>query len=286
MIKIFLILTIFLVSTFGVYWLISFLFAKWGAVQKRLTKESLLETLKHLPELSQISSKKKVILIKLFFGLNGFILFFLFTDKLFLSLPFGLIGFFLPGFLSGLLTKKQINKFNHQLIDGLTVIANSLRAGTSFQQGLEILVRESKPPLSNEFAKVTSEIRLGIPISQALINLTERVKSQDLRLVITTVNIARETGGNLSELLCTIAETMRERNKLQGKIEALTAQGKMSGFIVGAMPFFLLFIFYFMAPEMIEPMFNTTLGNLMLGVVIILVALGGFLIKKIVTIDI
>jgi len=286
MIKIFLSVTIFFISTLGIYRSILFLFAKWGAVQKELSKESLLETLKHLPEIFQTSSKKKVLLINLFSGMSGFILLFLFTEKLFLSLPFGLIGFFLPSFLSGLLTKKQIDKFNHQLIDGLTVIANSLRAGASFQQGLEILVQESKPPLANEFAKVTSEVRLGIPLQQALLNLSERVKSKDLAVAITTVNIARETGGNLSELLCTIAETMRERNKLQGKIEALTAQGKMSGFIVGAMPFFLLFILYFMAPEMIEPMFNTTLGNLMLGVVIILVVLGGFLIKKIVTIDI
>lgn len=282
MIKIFLILTIFLVSTFGVYWLVLQLFTKLKYTQVKFDQKKFNKLTKVL----QTSSKKQFLKLKLFSALCGLVLFYFITDKLFLSLPFGLIGFFLPSFLSGLSTRKQIDKFNNQLIDGLTVIANSLRAGTSFQQGLEILVRESKPPLSNEFAKVTSEIRLGIPISQALINLTERVKSKDLRLVITTVNIARETGGNLSELLCTIAETMRERNKLQGKIEALTAQGKMSGFIVGAMPFFLLFIFYFMAPEMIEPMFNTTLGNLMLGVVIILVTLGGFLIKKIVTIDI
>lgn len=282
MIKIFLILTIFLVSTFGVYWLVLQLFTKLKYTQVKFDQKKFNKLTKVL----QTSSKKQFLKLKLFSALCGLVLFYFITDKLFLSLPFGLIGFFLPSFLSGLSTRKQIDKFNNQLIDGLTVIANSLRAGASFQQGLEILVRESKPPLSNEFAKVTSEIRLGIPISQALINLTERVKSKDLRLVITTVNIARETGGNLSELLCTIAETMRERNKLQGKIEALTAQGKMSGFIVGAMPFFLLFIFYFMAPEMIEPMFNTTLGNLMLGIVIILVALGGFLIKKIVTIDI
>ncbi len=193
---------------------------------------------------------------------------------------------YIPAILRRELQKREVKKFNHQLIDGLILIANALRAGASFSQALETLVREAKPPLSEKFAKLTHEIRLGIPTAQALNNLANELRSEDFNLLVLIVNIARETGGNLSEILSTVAETMRERNKIQGKINALTAQGKMSGLIVSLMPFLLLVMLYFMAPETVSPLFSTLIGNLMLATVIILVALGGFLIKKIVSIDI
>lgn len=192
----------------------------------------------------------------------------------------------LPGFVRHWLNKKRMEKFDQQLLDGLVLIANSLRAGASFGQALEILAREAKPPLAEEFAKVSQETKLGKPMGEALEQMAGALQSEDLKLVVLVVNTARETGGNLSEVLLTVAETMRERRKIQGKIKALTAQGKLSGFIVGGMPFFLIAILYFMAPEMVEPLFTTNLGILMLVAVVILVALGGILIKKIVTIDI
>jgi len=211
---------------------------------------------------------------------------FLFTGKFFIALIFGILGLFLPKFIAKILYNKKIDKFNNQLIEGLSSIANSLRAGSSFQQALEVLVRESSPPISEEFAQVNHEVRLGVPIAEALNNLTKRVDSRELHISVTAINIAREAGGKLAEILNNIASTMRERNKLQGKIKALTAQGRMSGIIVGSLPILLAFVLYLMDPEMMKPMFTTPIGYILIGLVVLMLAIGGFVIKKIITIDI
>ena len=211
---------------------------------------------------------------------------FLFTGKFFIGLIFGILGLFLPKVIAKILYNKKIDKFNNQLIEGLSSIANSLRAGSSFQQALEVLVRESSPPISEEFAQVNHEVRLGVPIAEALNNLTKRVESRELHISVTAINIAREAGGRLAEILNNISSTMRERNKLQGKIKALTAQGKMSGIIVGSLPILLGFVLYLMDPEMMKPMFTTPIGYILIGLVVLMLAIGGFVIKKIITIDI
>lgn len=216
--------------------------------------------------------------------ITGFV--FLFTGKFFIGLIFGILGLFLPKVIAKILYNKRIDKFNNQLIEGLSSIANSLRAGSSFQQALEVLVRESSPPMSEEFAQVTHEVRLGVPIAEALNNLAKRVDSKELHISVTAINIAREAGGKLAEILNNIASTMRERNKLQGKIKALTAQGKMSGIIVGSLPILLGFVLYLMDPEMMRPMFTTPIGYVLIGIVVFMLAIGGFIIKKIITIDI
>jgi tight adherence protein B len=211
---------------------------------------------------------------------------FLFTGKFFIGLIFGILGLFLPKVIAKILYNKKIDKFNKQLIEGLSSIANSLRAGSSFQQALEVLIRESSPPISEEFAQVTHEVRLGVPVAEALDNLTKRVDSKELHISVTAINIAREAGGRLAEILNNIASTMRERNKLQGKIKALTAQGRMSGIIVGSLPILLAFVLYFMDPEMMRPMFTTPIGYILIGLVVLMLAIGAFIIKKIITIDI
>jgi len=225
-------------------------------------------------------------LIKLSSGVitGGFV--FLFTGKFFIGLIFGILGLFFPKVIARISYNKNIDRFNNQLIDGLSSIANSLRAGSGFQQALEVLVRESSPPMSEEFGQVIHEIRLGVPIAEALDNLVKRVDSRELRISIAAINIARETGGKLAEILNNIASTMRERHKLQGKIKALTAQGRVSGIIVGSLPLFLGFVLYLMDPEMMKPMFTTPIGYVLIGLVVFMLAIGGFIIKKIITIDI
>jgi len=211
---------------------------------------------------------------------------FLITGKFFIGLIFGILGLFFSKVMARILYNKNIDRFNNQLIDGLSSIENSLRAGSSFQQALEVLVRESSPPMSEEFARVIHEIRLGVPIAEALDNLAERVDSNELRISVVAINVALEAGGKLAEILNNIASTMRERHKLQGKIKALTAQGRISGIIVGALPLFLGFVLYLMDPEMMKPMFTTPIGYVLIGLVVFMLAIGGFIIKKIITIDI
>jgi len=216
--------------------------------------------------------------------ITGFV--FLFTGRFFIGLIFGIPGLFLPKVIARILYKRKIDKFNNQLIDGLSSIANSLRAGSNFHQALEVLVRESSAPMSEEFAQVNREIRLGIPVAEALNNLAERVESRELHISVTAINIARETGGKLAEILTNIASTMRERNRLQGKIKAFTAQGRMSGIVVGSLPILLGFVLYLMDPEMMKPLFTTPIGYILIGLVVFMLITGGFLIKKIITIDI
>jgi len=215
-----------------------------------------------------------------------FLISYFLIQKLIICIPLMIAGFFLPGFYVNYRNKQKLSAFNNGLIEVINILINSLRAGNSLFQSLEIVTQNSKPPVSTEFQKMVSEIKLGIPIEQSLINLTSRIKSNDLEMFVTTINIARQTGGSLPEILTTISETIVERNKIQGKISALTAQGKMSGLIVSSMPFILMIILYIMSPELMEPMFNTVLGQVMITCILVLVAAGGFIIYKIVDIDI
>jgi len=243
-------------------------------------RELFIQTLVFSPrtELARLIKLSSAVIITAFV--------FLFTGRFFIGLIFGILGLFLPKVVAKILYNKKIDKFNKQLIEGLSSIANSLRAGSSFQQALEVLIRESSPPISEEFAQVTHEVRLGVPVAEALDNLTKRVDSKELHISVTAINIAREAGGKLAEILNNITSTMRERNKLQGKIKALTAQGRMSGIIVGSLPILLAFVLYFMDPEMMRPMFTTPIGYILIGLVVLMLAIGAFLIKKIITIDI
>lgn len=208
------------------------------------------------------------------------------TKNLFFTFLFALIGFFLPNLLSRYLQRKRLKEFDNQLIDGLTTIANSLRAGLSFPQALETIGREAPPPLSEEFSQVNREVGLGMDTAEALLELTRRVPSRELHLAVTAINIAREAGGNLAEVLGQLSHTMRQRDMLQGKIKTLTAEGRLSGIVVGLMPILLGLAIHAIEPDLMKPMFHTLPGNIMLGVIVILLLLGAVVIKKIVTIDI
>ncbi|MCK4649273.1 type II secretion system F family protein [bacterium] len=208
------------------------------------------------------------------------------TKNLFFIFFFALIGYFLPNFLSRYLQGKRLEEFDNQLVDSLTTIANSLRAGLSFPQALETIAREASPPLSEEFSQVNREISLGTDTEEALLELTRRVPSRELHLAVTAINIAQEAGGNLAEVLGQLSSTMRQREMLQGKIKTLTAEGRLSGIVVGIMPILLGLAIHAIEPDLMKPMFHTLPGNIMLGVIVILLFLGAVVIKKIVTIDI
>ncbi len=221
--------------------------------------------------------------------LVGFFLFgFLMTGgNMFFSLVAGAMGFFLPVVLLNIAESRRLSLIDKQLSDGLVLIANSLRSGLSFAQALDVLAQQGQPPLAEEFQVVTREMRLGIPMEHALNNMTERLKkSKEIKIAMTAINIARETGGNMAEALSTLSTTMRRRAEMQGKIEALTAQGKFSGVITSMLPFLLGLMIYLMDPKMIMPMFTTLPGYGMILLVLVLIAIGGLIIKKIVTIDI
>jgi tight adherence protein B len=156
------------------------------------------------------------------------------------------IGWVFPVVYVIMRRSSRMAKFNDQLLDLITLMSNSLKSGYGFMQSLNLVSEEANPPASEEFGRVVRENNLGVPINEALLGLVERMDSEDLDLLVTAVLIQRETGGNLSEILDNISDTIRQRLQLQGQIEALTAQGKMGGFIISMLPVGLGVIFYIM----------------------------------------
>jgi tight adherence protein B len=204
-----------------------------------------------------------------------------------------LIGFFLPRIWLGRRKNGRLNAFNKQLPDTITLIANALRAGSSFLQAIELVVRESRPPVSTEFGRVIREVNLGLSFDVALENMVRRVRSDDLELMATAIAIQHTVGGNLAEILDSIAFTIRERVRIKGEIRTLTAQQRLSGYVVGFLPIGLAGFLFIAAPDFMKPMFDNrvAVGGLPLGVIIL--AIGGFsmfmgfmFIRKIVDIEV
>ncbi len=221
-----------------------------------------------------------------------FLFFFLFGGVKFkivqyvIAITGALLGFFCPDLIIGFLENKRLEKFELQLLEGLNSMANSLKAGFSFQQALDQLVKETEPPISQEFGLILKENKLGVSLEQAMINVTLRVPSEDLELVVSSVVLTRELGGNLSNIFERLANTIRERMKLKGKVKALTSQGKMQGWVVGLMPIVLGVLISFINPEMMNAFLDSLVGWFLIGMIIVLEIIGAFFIKKIVTIDI
>ncbi len=201
----------------------------------------------------------------------------------------GLLGFFAPSTAIKYYRKRRIKKFNAQLVEALQQMSNAIRAGLTFAQSIEAIAKEAEPPLQQEFGLFVKEVKLGVSIDDGLVNMARRVGSDDLELVATSTNIARSLGGNMSEMFETIAKTIRERFRLEGKIDALTSQGRMQGWIVSMMPLVLGLILNWMRPDLMQPMFQGPkwwFGYMLLVGIALMEALGIFLIQRIVNIDV
>ena len=195
-------------------------------------------------------------------------------------------GFFVPMLLVKHYRKRRIKKFNVQLVDALQAMANAFKAGLTFPQAIEHVAREAMPPLSQEFGLFVKEVKLGVPLEEALINMGRRVGSDDLELVVVSTNIARQLGGNMAEMFETISTVIRERFRLEGKIDALTSQGKLQGWIVAAMPGGLGMVLNYMRPDLMEPMMNHLFGWILVVIIAIMEIMGILIIRRIVNIDI
>ena len=203
------------------------------------------------------------------------------------------IGFFLPRLWLARRRNGRLGAFNKQLPDTITLIANALRAGSSFLQAIELVVRETRPPISIEFARVIREVNLGLPFEQALENMVRRVRSDDLELMATAISIQHQVGGNLAEILDSIAYTIRERIRIKGEIRTLTAQQRLSGYVVAGLPIALAGFLFVAAPGFMDPMFDSRASIIGLPAGVIILAIGGvmmfigfMLIRKIVDIEV
>ena len=259
-----------------------------------LSKKSLGkkdDVVKYLKLMSDKVDEKRVTLLMLLmsFGL-GSVFFVLFYPKIIPGLIFGsvvtMVGWSLPLIIVKSLYEKRCDRFVEQLVDGLTIMSKGIKSQSNVAQSMERVIEIMGNPLKTEFQKVLSQHQLGQSFEDSLVDLGTRVPRPDVQMLVTAINILKETGGDLSQTFDNIVFTIRERQKLEKKIQALTAMGRFQGLIVTLIPFVLAVIFFIMDPQMIMPMFTTTLGWIMLAVMIGLQVIGGFLIRKIVTIKV
>lgn len=181
---------------------------------------------------------------------------------------------------------KRLNNFQRQLADCLSLVANSLRAGFSFLQTMEIISREMEPPMSTEFERVMRDTSLGKSLDEALHDMDERVGSADFSLVVTAVLIQQQVGGNLATILDTIRSTITERIRIRREVNTLTAQGKMSGIVLACIPVALALFFYITSPEYLTPLLTTDIGKVAIIGTVFLVIVGFIIIRKIVDIKV
>ena len=192
-----------------------------------------------------------------------------------------LLGYFLPRMWVGRRIGSRLNSFNKQLPDTITLLSNSLRAGSSFLQSIELVSRESPAPMGPEMGRVVREVNLGLSMEEALSNLVRRIKSDDLDLMVTAIGVQQQVGGNLAEILDTIAFTIRERVRIKGEIRTLTAQGRYSGYLVAFLPIGIMVTLNLINPEFMQPLFTELIGQILLVVGGIMMLIGFFAIQKI-----
>lgn len=253
---------------------------------KRYEEKYLSQTAQTLDEMFLVFSPEQILYLNLLSVLLLGVIAFLATRNWRYMIMGAIAGLLLPRLILRHLKRKRLKKFDDQLTDALSTLSNSLKAGFSLIQALDMLSREMNPPISQEFGLMLRENKLGVHLDKALQNMTERIQSANLDLVVTSVIIARTAGGNLAEIFDRIANTIREITRLEGKIDALTAQGRLQALVLGLMPVALAVIMYYLDKESMRLLFEDPLGWGILGIIMIFEGIGMFFIWRIVSIDI
>jgi len=204
----------------------------------------------------------------------------------FVSALFVAVLLLLPRAVYSIMEKKRRTSIVLNLPDTLHQLGGALRAGSTINTALEALVSERDGAIAQEFSLVLREQRLGMRMDESLENLAERVKSEDMDIVISAILIAQDVGGNLAEVLTRVADTLRSKISMEERIDALTAQGVMQGYVVTALPTLILIALLILETEAIKPLFTSLLGWLFLVTILGLQICGGFFIRKVVSIDI
>ncbi len=190
-----------------------------------------------------------------------------------------------PGLIWRSLRNKRLKKVDEQLPDAFLLLASSLQSGASFNTAIEDLVRQAPPPLSQEFGLLVKRIRLGVPMEDGLREMEERLPLQSFVMASSAIRISREVGGNLVKTISSMAQTLRRKHTMEGKIDSLTAQGRAQGRFMGALPIVLAIGLSFLEPEAMRQLYTTRAGLIILFVMIVMQVLGFMFIKKITSID-
>lgn len=287
-IEIFVAMALFFVSVAYIAYRYSERFLEWLRFQSIGTRDYIVERL----GLMFIEANPNTVLFALFgasFGL-GILVFMLILPQVFpailVSSVVTIAGWKLPRPIVDALYRARVKTFTLQMVDGLSLMSNGMKSGLSVVQSMGLVVQELPDPIRQEFNLVLSENKLGVSIEEAFNNLAKRIQSDDVEMFVTSVNILKETGGNLAETFDTITTTIRERIKLEQKIDAMTAMGRMQGMILLAVPGVLGAFIYTSDPEFMKPLFTTTFGWIIILVVLGLEVLAYVTITRIVKIDV
>jgi tight adherence protein B len=253
-------------------------------VNKRVEKSSIGDRIAR--DLARADLKFKpgeYMALYVFAMMGGALIAYMIGGRLLLSALIGaVIGAFLPGLYVNSQKGKRLVKFNDQLPDMLNLVVNGLRAGYSTMQAMEAVSKELPVPICDEFKRVVQEMQLGIPMEKALENLLRRIPSEDLDFVVTAINVQREVGGNLAEIMDVISYTIRERVRIKGEIRSLTAQAIYSGRALAIMPVGLLCVLYFLNRTYVMEFFkNGFCGYIPLAVAGLLIIFGYFVMTRI-----
>ena len=278
----------FLLLVFTVSYNYSVRFLDWLRFQSVGTRDYIVERL----GMMFIDLPPHRVLIGLFalsFGF-GFGVFALFSPQWLPAVVFGLLAVFAgwkaPKYLVDWWYRRRVGIFVLQMVDGLNLVANGMKSGQSVVQAMDMVTREMKDPIREEFRFVLNQNKLGTSLEEALTDMAKRIQSDDVEMFVTSVNILKETGGNLAETFDTIVNTIRERIKVEKKIDSLTAQGFYQGMAVMSVPPLMLVMLQQSDPEFMKPMFTSAIGWAILFVAIMLEVIGFFVIMKIVKIDV
>lgn len=220
----------------------------------------------------------------------GAIFFLLFWPNLVPGLMFGTVAIFVgwqaPVFLVQRMWERRCNAVVVHMIDGLTIMGNGVRAGNSLTQSMERVTENLKGPFAQEMTLILGKTRLGMSVEDAIAEFADRIPRQDAQMFATAIMVLMEKGGNLAETFTIIVATIRERQKVEKRIQAMVAQGEMQAMIVTAVPFFLIAMFFVLDPAFITPLFTKPLGWFFLAIMLSLQGIGLFMMKKIVTIKV
>ena len=202
------------------------------------------------------------------------------------AVPAAALGYMLPAAVVWQRTKRRAGKLDEQLVDALMLMAGGLRAGYSFLQGAEAVVRELENPIRQEFGSLLQDLRVGVQMEEALTSLARRTGSEEFDMMVTSVLVQRQSGGNLAEILETIAHTIRERMRIRREVQTLTAQERMSAYLVGSLPIVAFVFLTFVNPAYLDLLFATDTGRMLLAGAMGLEVLGFFIIRRIIDIQI
>jgi len=228
-----------------------------GRVLRRIFGKNYFETVEESLIRADLPLRPaEYILMRLVFAGGGYLMGQLRLDSVACAVIFGLVGYMVPFVWVKIRQSRRTNKFNEQLANVLMLMTNSLRAGYSFVKSLEVAASEMTPPISKELAKVFREVNLGYTMDEALQRAAKRIGSEDFNVVVSAYLVQKEVGGSLADVMEKVAETIRERFKLQGEIRVMTSQGKLSGLVVGFLPFFVALALLWVAPDYLKQLMD------------------------------